>query len=490
VRYKVRVSCYNPHFVEVGLGFKYYMSRYWILGCLLIAGQGLTKGLSPYLPLNISPEIEVQIEKVMALTPGAPLSKPYKAVDVMQRNESLAARFPDLHRAVNAYLARYKDTISSTHFSVSGSVNDEKNTALANERGITGDSSYQISKGLVAYISPYAYVAAGGIWADGTGLTHYNTHVAFGYEYAQIEAGYREHWFSPMHDSALLVSTNAKPSLSVTVSNATPISDWAFRYELFYSKLEKVTGINQQGMFFTGKPALAGLHMSISPVDTWSLGISRTVQFAGAINNISLSEALLNLATPASEDESPLFSPQAQASDQKTAISTRLNLPFSFPVSVYGEVAFEDSPQSANAQDTALAVGIYLPMVTDTLALRYEYSSWNELFYQSPFYTQGYTNKQQAIGHWANGLFPLSERSIKTSHAVNINWQFTADQIIDVTIRSANNDMASPQTPNSYTELSARYSFATRYGFWGVDLNVGEDRLGTQFKRVSVFYRW
>lgn len=466
------------------------MSRYWILCCLIISGQGWTKGLSPYLPLNISPEIEVQIEKVMALTPGAPLSKPYKAVDVLQRNKLLAARFPGLYRAVDAYLARYKDTISSTHLSVTGSISSEQNTALPNKRGIKREASYQVSNGLVVYISPYAYVAAGVVLADDEGVTHFNTHIAFGYEYVQIEAGYREHWFSPMQDSALLVSTNAKPSPSVTISNATPISDWAFRYELFYAKLEKVTGINQQGQIFSGKPGLAGLHMSISPIDTWSVGISRTVQFAGAIDNISLTEALFDLAIPANEDESPLLSPQTQARDQKTAISTKLNLPFSFPVSVYGEVAFEDSPQSADAQDKAIAFGVYLPMVTDTLALRYEYSSWNELFYQSPFYTQGYTNEQQSMGHWANDLFPLAEQSVKTSHAVNLNWQFAADQVIDVTIRTADNDITSPQMPNSYTELDVRYSFATRYGFWGVDLNVGEDRFGTQFKRLSAFYRW
>ena len=466
------------------------MYRYWILGCLLMAGQGWTKGLSPYLPLNISPEIEVQIEKVMALTPGAPLSKPYKAVDVLERNRLLATRFPALHRAVNAYLARYKDTISSTHLSVSGSISNEQNAALPNQRGMNRDASYQLSNGLVAYISPYAYVAAGVVLADGEGVTHFNTHVAFGYEYAQIEAGYREHWFSPMQDSALLTSTNAKPSPSVTVSNATPISDWDLRYELFYSKLEKVTGITQQGQIFSGKPGLAGLHLSISPIDTWTIGISRTLQFGGAFNNISLTEALQDLITPSNQDLSPLFSPQAQASDQKTAISSKLNLPYSFPVSVYGEVAFEDSPQTANASDKAVAFGVFLPMVTDTLALRYEYSSWNELFYQSGFYSQGYTNEQQAIGHWASDLFLSPVQSIKTSHSVNLNWQFAADQVIDVTLKTANNDIISSPTQTSYKELNVRYSFATRFGFWGVDLNVGEDRLGTQFKRLSAFYRW
>ena len=95
------------------------MSRYWILGCLLIASQGWAKGLSPYLPLQISPEIESQIEKVMALTPGAPLTKPYNAADVMRRNKLFASRFLELHRPVDAYLARSKDTLALSDVSAS-----------------------------------------------------------------------------------------------------------------------------------------------------------------------------------------------------------------------------------------------------------------------------------------------------------------------------------------------------------------------------------
>lgn len=466
------------------------MFRYWILGYLLFAGHGWSKGLSPYLPLSISPEIETQIERVMALTPGAPLTKPYKAVDVMARNQMLALRFPELHRAVDAYLARYKNSINTTHFSASVATNNAHHSALPNQRQIKRNSSYQISNGLVAYISPYAYIAAGAVWADGENLTHFNTHVAFGYEYAQVEAGYREHWFSPMQDSALLTSTNTKPSPSVTVSNATPISDWDFRYELFYSKLSEITEISEQGQLYRGKPNMAGLHLSISPVDTWTIGVSRTLQLGGASQSISILDALQTIIDPTSEDPSPLLFAQAKARDQKSSISSKLNLPFVFPVSVYGEVAFEDASEMTGAADKATAFGLYFPMVTKDVSLRYEYSSWNELFYQSPFYSQSPANDGQGMGHWASDLFTLPELSKKTSHALNVNWKLASDQVIDVTFRTADNDISSSQGPKAYSELNIRYSFATQYGFWGLELNAGEEREGTQFKRLTAFYRW
>ncbi|GGZ51088.1 capsule assembly Wzi family protein [Paraglaciecola chathamensis] len=467
------------------------MSRYWILGCLLIASQGWAKGLSPYLPLQISPEIESQIEKVMALTPGAPLTKPYKAADVMRRNKLIASRFPELHRSVDAYLARFKDTLALTHVSASVSAGEDESSPIPNQRGIKRNSSYQVSASGVAFISPYAYVAGGAVYADGEDAVLYNTHVAFGYEYAQIEAGYREHWFSPMQDSALLSSTNAKPSVSVTLSNATPITDWDIRYEVFYAKLDDTIGISQQGELFNGEPNLLGLHLSISPVEAWTIGYSRTLKYAGANNNLSIGDAFQDLFSPSGEDTPPSLNPQALASDQKTAISSKINLPFAFPVSVYGELAFDHAPE-VNEQETddkALAFGVYFPMVTNNISLRYEFTRLDELFYQSGFYTAGYTNEGQALGHWAGDLFLLQEQVQKTTHSLNMNWRFASDQVIDVTLRTADGDSNS-NAQQAFKELTVRYSYATQYGFWGLDLDVGEDRFGEQFKRVSAFYRW
>jgi hypothetical protein len=467
------------------------MTRYWLIGCLLVASQGWAKGLSPYLPLQISPEIESQIGKVMALTPGAPLTKPYKAVDVMRRNKLIATRFPELHRSVDAYLARFKDTLALTHVSASIAAGDDESSPLPNQRGIKRDSSYQVSASGVAFISPYAYVAGGALYADGEDAMLYNTHVAFGYEYAQIEAGYREHWLSPMQDSALLSSTNAEPSLSVTVSNATPITDWGIRYELFYSKLEDTLGVSQQGELFSGEPNLLGFHLSVSPVEAWTIGYSRTLKYAGANNNLSVGDAFQDLFSPSGEDKTPELYPQALASDQKTAISSKINLPFAFPVSLYGEIAFDHAPETdgQEADDKALAFGVYFPMVTNNLSLRYEFTRLDELFYQSGFYTTGYTNEGLSLGHWAGDLFASQEQVQKTTHSVNMNWKFASDQVIDITFRSADSDMSS-NTEQAFRELTVRYSYATQYGFWGIDLDVGEDRFGEQFKRVSAFYRW
>ncbi|MEI8649949.1 hypothetical protein P4S73_22100 [Paraglaciecola sp. Hal342] len=70
-----------------------------------------------------------------------------------------------------------------------------------------------------------------------------------------------------------------------------------------------------------------------------------------------------------------------------------------------------------------------------------------------------------------------------------MNWRFASDQVIDVTLRTADGDSNS-NAQQAFKELTVRYSYATQYGFWGLDLDVGEDRFGEQFKRVSAFYRW
>jgi hypothetical protein len=409
----------------------------------------------------------------------------------MRRNKLIATRFPELHRSVDAYLARYKDTLALTHFSASLSAGDDESSPIPNQRGIKRDSNYQVSASGVAFISPFAYVAAGALYADGEGAVFYNTHVAFGYEYAQIEAGYREHWLSPMQDSALLSSSNAEPSMSVTISNATTISDWDIRYEVFYAQLDKTTGISQQGELFSGKPNLLGLHLSISPVEAWTIGFSRTLKYAGANNNLSLGDAFQDLFSSSGEDKNLNLSPQAIASDQKTAISSKINLPFTFPISFYGELAFEHTPETNEQEpkDKALAFGVYFPMVTNNLSLRYEFTRLDELFYQSDFYTAGYTNEGLSVGHWASDVFAAQEQAQKTIHSVNMNWKFASDQVVDVTLRSADSD-ANSSTQQAFKELTVRYSYATMYGFWGINLDVGEDHLGEKFKRISAFYRW
>lgn len=72
----------------------------------------------------------------------------------------------------------------------------------------------------------------GATFHDG-GATATGTVLSTGLDVAQIDIGFREHWFSPFTNSAMIVSTEAEPRPSITVSNYAPISRLGFRYAVY-----------------------------------------------------------------------------------------------------------------------------------------------------------------------------------------------------------------------------------------------------------------
>ena len=76
------------------------------------------KGVSPYLPLNLAPEVELQIEKLMAMTGSFPLTKPYKAKELLNRLEEIKDYQPPMYRRLSSYLKRYTTNFGNTHRAV------------------------------------------------------------------------------------------------------------------------------------------------------------------------------------------------------------------------------------------------------------------------------------------------------------------------------------------------------------------------------------
>ena len=471
------------------------MVRYCLLFFLTVSTSALSAGLSPYLPLKISPEVESQIEKVMALTPGAPLSRPYKASDLSARLRLIEQQYPHMFKELSAYLQRLKQTMGVTHFSASASISDDSKRAIPNQRNVRSDSGYQVSLGALTYLSPYAYVSGGVQYADGEGLTHYNSHLGFGYEYLQVEIGYREHWFSPFQDSAMLVSTHAKPSPSITVSNATPITSWNFRYEVFYSKLEEVDEIVLGNETFPGRPRHAGVHLSFTPLDFWTIGLNRTLQFGGGKREVSFSDVLEALFDPAGKDnvgDVDTDDPNFEFGNQQASITSKWNVNWYMPMSIYLEYAGEDTVNESNFQlgNDALSFGIFLPAVTQDIAVRYEFNDWATKWYVHHLYPAGYTNEGQIIGHWGGGERVFGQDTASKVHSLNVNWRMADDQLLDVSLRAIQNQNTPQQTYKTGYEAQVSYSFANQYGFWGVELFAGKDVFGSSFSRLSGVYRW
>ena len=76
---------------------------------------------------------------------------------------------------------------------------------------MTSDSSYEITGAVFWQPSDYLLVS-GGVQAYDGDTTPTGTMLSYGREFLQIDIGYRDHWLSPMSESAMLLSTEAASS--------------------------------------------------------------------------------------------------------------------------------------------------------------------------------------------------------------------------------------------------------------------------------------
>lgn len=467
-----------------------------IFGLLVSSFNAKGNGVSPYLPLNLAPEVELQIEKLMAMTGDSPLVKPYKAKEIITRLGSIKDYHPLLYRRLSGYLKRYTQNIANTHRAVIGSAGNDNPRALENNRGVKHNASIEVSAAGHVFFNPYIYVSAGASYSDEGGKAATNTHISFGTEYIQMDVGYRDHWFSPFHDSAMLISTQAENTPSITLSNSTGLSEYNLRYEVFYAKMDEDVFINSAGTVSPGEPSLMGMHFSVAPVENLSVGFSRTYFYGGGSRDDDLSLGIKGLFTPASLEDQLLDN--SEQGYGQSAISARWNYGKEVPVSLYAEMARFDSDNLAARTDSgnALSFGLHLPVLFENMSFRYEISNRDEGWYESSFYPSGIQHKGQVLGHWSGDELRTVINPGTQSHHILMDWELINDQLLAIKISQQNFDTAisknaltTIELENSF-QLKARYSFVTRYGFIGVEGTIGTDALGENYNRLSGFYRW
>lgn len=469
--------------------------RYLALLIGLTPSLLMANGISPYLPLNTSPEVERYIEKAFSLVDNAPMSKPYKASDLHRALPQIKETQPELYRLLSGYLDRFRRQRGWTHRAAELSVDKGEDKALPNQRGLDIDSGVTLSTAGFNMFTPYAMASVGTRWDDRQGLMHWGTALSVGYEYAQLDAGYREHWFSPMQDGAMLVSTHAKPSPSVTISNVTPISRWNLRYEVFYSKLESVEGIRLGDQITPGKPSHAGIHLSVTPLPNLTLGVSRTMQFGGGLREVGLDDILQAIFNPAGKDNIGDYKgtdPNYEFGNQQASVTARYRVGGAVPFTLYGEIGGEDTEGEKNYKlgNETVSGGVFVPYLTDDLSLRFEFTRWSTAWYVHHLYLQGYTNEGRVMGHWG-GSERLFNDDVKAHvYALNMNWRWSSSQLVDVTLRHIQNQSDTRFDYDDGLEVEASYSHATSNGFWGINLYAGQSVFGGSFTRITGFYRW
>lgn len=445
--------------------------------------------MSPYLPLHLSPEIERQIERVLILADNPVLVRPIAAATVLDALPAACRIDPVLCRSVRRYLDRYMGKFGLPHASAEIAAVDGAVIALPNGHGMSSDSAWQAS--LQGYWQPgdYVILSLGGV-ADEDDAVPTGSLMSLGFEYAQLDIGYRDHWFSPFTDSAMIISTQAQTLPSITLSNYKPITRFGLQYEVFLTEMEHSDQIVFEDGFTSGNPRLAGLRLSVSPASGWSLSANRMLQYGGgARGGDSFSDFLDALFRPHENDNS---SDDEEFGNQVAAWTSRFIFPGRTPFAVYLEYAGEDSSHSGNFRlgNAALSMGINFPRLWRRLDLTYEASEWQNGWYVHGIYLDGLTQDGDVLGHWGADERVFEDAVGAQTHMLRVGWEPGFGGLMQLRARTIDNeDYGTPNYERGY-DVSLSYAYAVRGFTAGVEVMGGQDVFGESFSRLAGFVRF
>ena len=468
-----------------------------IAGLCLAATSGSFAGaVSAYLPMNLEPEIERQIERVLILADEPILKRPF-SVELVRLALPQACEIDKLLCAkVERYLERYSRDYAVTHASVTGAITHDKDgLVVPNEHGMPVNGRYELS--LVAFAQPtdYFLVSAGGISYKGR-TTPTGSMLSLGGSWAQLDIGYRDHWLSPMTDSSTLISTESPTLPSVTLSNYEPLTRLGFQYEFFLERMAPQP-ILYNGVEVTGKPRLFGAQFSIEPIPGWSLGVNRLLQYGGGAGQPTSGRFLLR------DFFKPSGLSQTQGNQQASYV-TRFILPSKTPAAVYFQYGGEDNSNGGTylLGSPAISAGIDLPRVLRYFDFTYEISEWSNIWYVHNIFLNGTSNYRIVEGNWGAQERNFNDGVGARSQMLRVGWMPPFGGYLEERVRTLANQtyyggdlrtfVATPGAfpYHHYYDFSIRYSRPWRDLTVGAEAFGGRDVDGKSFSRLSAFVRY
>ncbi|GAA5192791.1 capsule assembly Wzi family protein [Ferrimonas gelatinilytica] len=470
---------------------------------------------SPYISLQDS-YLNGRIDQLVVLTDMPTMRKPYNVKQVRHHLELIKDSVPGLYLEIDRRLYRYERELAITYAEVglAAADNPQQGHILPNARGERLDSNYRATVNLHYQPLDWLVLSAGGLALDSAGgktqpdsdsdLIPIGSYLSIGSDKLQLDVGYREHWLSPFAESAQLMSTNARPSFSVGLSNPLPFEKaWNLHYEVYVSRLEHHDNIVYGDELESGRPALLGFQTSFSPVEGWTIALNRTMQFGGGSREVTLRSIWNAFWDPAANDNSAKIDCDGPANtcesgNQQASISSRINFGGPVPFAVLMEYAGEDTGSHSNLQlsNIAMSVGIHVPFLPDWLggpdwSLQYETTEWQHAWFTHYIYRDGYTNDGIVMGHWGanNRQFNDSRRGAQ-NHMIKLGWQRASEQRYELTYRMTDNKSPAGIEYRTGHELDLRY-----FGrLWGQQLGYrlygGRTVFADNFFRGELIWQW
>lgn len=455
---------------------------------ILAAATAQARGVSPYLPVDISPEIERKIERVLILADQPTLKKPFPAAAVLDALPRACERDAALCADVRRYLTSLTKTAGISYASLTAAGGSGPATALPLRHGMTSDSNYEAA--IAAYWQPSdkLLVTAGVLSYDGE-TTPTGTVASFGADFAQIDVGYRDRWWSPAQGNAMLLSTQAATMPSVTVSNYRPLTKAKLRYEAFVARMSESSNIATETGMTTGHPQLAGLHLSIEPLPGWSLGVSRIMQYGGGERDDSFSSLLDAFFNPSDKDNTG--TPQ-DFGNQVASLTSQFVIGDPLPVAIYFEYAGEDTSTLSNLRlgNTALSAGIAFPAIGKRFSATFELTEWQNGWYVHHVYTDGLRHEGNVLGHWGGDWRTLGDGVGALSAFARVNVEQVLGGAIEASYRQLDNEDYSGGNYQTARQVDARYSRPLAQLHVGGEITVGRDVFGESYSRLGAFIRF
>jgi hypothetical protein len=446
------------------------------------------RGVSPYLPVNLSPEIERKIERVMLLAGQPLLKRPIAAAVVLDALPRACERDAVLCADVRRYLTSLNRSAGVSHASFAVGVGSGADTPLPNRHGMSSQSDYEGAASVYWQPGDRFLVTAGAVAYDGD-TTPTGTVASLGGQYLQIDVGYRDRWWSPLQDSSMLLSTQAATMPSVGISNYTPLTRFKLRYEAFIAETSESVNIAFGAGTTTGTPRVAGLHLSIEPLEGWSIGVNRVLQYGGGERDDSLSELFKAFFDPAGNDNNGTNG--GEFGNQVASFTSQLVLGDPLPVAVYFEYAGEDTSRSTNVRlgNSALSAGVAFPKLGRNLSATFELTEWQNAWYVSSVYGDGLTNEGHVLGHWGADWRVTGDGIGARSLFARVTWE-PAFGTLETSYRQLANEEYGASVYETARQIDARYSRPWDQVFVGAELTFGRDVFGDSYSRLGAFIRF
>ncbi len=464
----------------------------WLV--LALPASTLATGVSPYLPLNIEPEIESQIERVLILGDQPVMTRPIAAATVLAALPKACAVDQALCQRVARYLARYAHGSGISYASVeaAASTGGGADTVDPNSYGMRENSHWEAAGQVYLQPSDYLLIDAGAVAYEGR-TTFTGSMLSLGFDFAQLDAGFRPHWFSPFTDSSMLMSTEAPTMPSVTLSNYRPLTRLGLHYELFLGQMSLSDHIKDGDALTSGHPRLAGFHLDIEPVSGWSIGTSRLLQYGGgALGGNSIHDLFTAFFNPsASQTTSP--SHAQPFGNQEASFTSSLLFPARVPFAVYFEYAGEDTSRGKNylLGNTSLSAGIHFPRLLEHFDLTLEVTEWQDLWYTHTIYLDGMTNYGLVIGNWFGDQRVFNDSVGGHSAMVSLGWEPPFGGLLQLRYRTLQNEeYGQYEYYQLFHDLSLTYSRPWRGVVIGGEVEQGRDVFGANWTRLAGFLRY